>query len=578
VAAVAAFAVSQRNEANRLAQELADTAEPRRLAAASVLARDDPELAMLLAMQSLDASADAGIPAVVEAEEALHWAIQGARLAYPVTDAPAEVRIGPDGPTGIYSLPLAQLVDLARDHLTRGFTAEECTRYDIEPCPDRTSESAWPAIPDDPVRPVPPSPGDPPLAGTTITLVGCCDPNTGFGAELARFEEQTGIEVAYTFNGSAAEAQIAGAVAAGDPPDVAIFPQPGAVVDLAGKGELVDLGTFLDPAKARRAVGDYLVDVASQGPGWFAVPVELNLKGLVWYPAPEFEQAGYAIPETWDELIALSRQMVADGRTPWCLGLESEAASGWPGTDWIEALVLRLGGVDLYERWAEGDIPFDHPVIRQAMALFGQIAFGDGFVRGGADSISRTHFSHAGDPMFADPPGCWLHHQASFMQEFFPPGTAAGADVNFFVMPPMEPGGDTPVFGGAGMAGALRDRPEVREFLRWVTSSAWGTLWAANPTNVSLPYNAGFDVNQCRASGLPEAVNAVRVRLCQAAQDAVTDGQWRFDASDRMPPNVGAVTESGTPGAFLEGTIDYVDFGPDNLDRILADIEATRHG
>jgi DNA-binding SARP family transcriptional activator len=147
VAAVAAFAVTQRNEANRLAQELTDTAEPRRLAAASTLARDDPELAMLLALQSLDASAAADIPALVEAEEALHWAIQGARIPYPTTDVPVEVRIGPDGPTGIFRLPLAQLVDLASSHLARSFTPDECTRYAIEPCPDRTGDSAWPAVP-----------------------------------------------------------------------------------------------------------------------------------------------------------------------------------------------------------------------------------------------------------------------------------------------------------------------------------------------------------------------------------------------------------------------------------------------
>jgi DNA-binding SARP family transcriptional activator/ABC-type glycerol-3-phosphate transport system substrate-binding protein len=573
VAAVAAFAVTQRYEANRLAQELTDTAEPRRLAAASTLARDDPELAMLLALESLDASAEAGIPAVVEAEEALHWAIQAARVPYPEADAPAEVRIGPAGPTGIFRLPLAQLVDLARSHLSRTFTPDECARYGIEPCVVGTGASDWPALPDEPVRPVLPSQGNRPLAGTTITLIGCCDVNTGLGEELSRFEEQTGIEVAYSFNRDVFESQF---VAAGDPPDLAFFPQPGAVVDLARKGELVDLSTFLDPAEARRQVGDYLVDVASQGAGWFAVPVELNLKGLIWYPVPEFEQAGYTIPQTWDELIALSRQMVADGRTPWCMGLESGNSSGWPGTDWIEALVLRLGGVDFYDHWADGDIPFDHPVILQAMALFGQVAFGDGFVRGGADSISRTNFGHAGDPMFADPPGCWLHHQATFMQEFFPPGAAVGADANFFVMPPIDRGGETPVFGGAEMAGALQDRPEVREFLRWVTSSAWGTLWAANPTNVSLPYNASFDLDRCRATELREAVNAVRVRLCQEARDAVVAGLWRFDASDLMPPGVGAIAESGTPGAFLQGMTDYVDQGPDALDQILAEIDAAR--
>jgi DNA-binding SARP family transcriptional activator/ABC-type glycerol-3-phosphate transport system substrate-binding protein len=583
VATVAAFAVTQRNEANRLARELADTAEPRRLADASVLARDDPELAMLLALESLDASAHADIPALRQAEEALHWAIQATRIRYPTTDAPVEVRTGPDGPAGIFRLRLAQLVGLARGHLTdsftadewRAFTADACTRYYIEPCAPRTADSSWPAIPREPDRPELRSEDERPLAGTSITLAGCCHPESGIGAELQRFEERTGIDVVYEFN-PATEAEVEAAAERGDPPDLAILPQPGTVVDLAREGHLMDLSAYLDPAQARRQVGDYLVDVASSSSGWFGVPVELNLKGLVWYPVPEFDQAGYVTPKTWDELVALTQQMVADGRTPWCIGLESGQFSGWPATDWIEALVLRLGGVDLYDRWAEGDIPFNDPVIRKAVTMFGQVAFGDGFVRGGADSMSRLTYSDAGDPMFANPPGCWLHHQSSFMQENLPPGAAAGADTSYFVMPPIERGGDELVFGGAGMMGAFRDRPEVREFLRWVMSPQWGALWAANPSGTFLPYNAGFDVGRCRASELPEAVNAVRVRLCQEARDAIAAGQWRFDASDLMPPDIGALTETGTPGAFLQGMIDHADHGPDNLDQVLADIEAAR--
>ncbi|HYZ97914.1 MAG TPA: extracellular solute-binding protein [Acidimicrobiales bacterium] len=575
VVAVAAFAITQRNEANRLARELADTAEPRRLAAASILAGDDPQLAMLLALESLDASAHAGIPAVVEAEEALHWAIQGAGIPYPATDAPVEVRTGPNGPTGIFRLPLAQLVDLGRSDLTRSFTADECTRYAIASC---ATGSGWPAVPAEPVRPPLPPQSDQPLAGTTITLIGSNSLEEGLGAEFARFEERTGIEVAYELN-PVSEDQLEAAVQRGDAPDLAMVAHPGEVVQLAqqrGAGGFIDLSTYLDPAEARRQVGDYLVDSVSVGSSYFAVPLLLNVKGLVWYPVAEFEQAGYAVPETWDELVALSRQMVADGRTPWCMGLENGEFSGWPATDWIEALVLRLGGVDVYDRWVDGEVSFDDPAIRQAAAMFGQVAFGDGFVRSGADSLSRINGLEAGDPMFLDPPDCWLHHQSTIVPQFLPPGAAPGTDVDYFVMPPVDLAGDTPVFGGAGFASAFRDRPEVREFLRWVLSPEWGTAWAANPSGTFLPANLGFDAEQCRAAHVDERTNEVRVRLCREARDALAAGLWRFDASDLMPPEVGAVTQDGTPGAFLRGMVAYVDHGPDNLDRILAEIETAR--
>jgi alpha-glucoside transport system substrate-binding protein len=206
--------------------------------------------------------------------------------------------------------------------------------------------------------------------------------------------------------------------------------------------------------------------------------------------------------------------------------------------------------------------------------MFGQIAFGEGFVRGGADSISRLHIFEVAEPMVSVPPGCWLHHQAASVEQYLPESAAAGVDVDYFVMPPIAPGADTPVFGGGTFAAASRDRPEIREFLRELMSPEWGTLAAANAGSTFLPFNSDFDVSRCRAAELSEAVNAVRVRLCQETRDAVAAGQWRLDASDQMPPEVGALTEDGGRGAFFQGMIDYVDHGPDNLDQILANIEA----
>jgi hypothetical protein len=256
--------------------------------------------------KSLDASADAGIRAVLEAEEALHWAIQGARIAYTATaaSAPVEVRSGADGPTGIFRLPLPQLVDLARSHLTRSFTADEwrsftaeaCARYAIEPCAARTRGSAWPAIPEDPVRPALPAQDDRPLAGTRITVVGIEPPDEGLGAEFDRFKEHTGIDVAYTANPDTSETQIAAAVARGDPPDLGVWAQPGAVRDYARDGELIDLSSYLDPAEVRRQVGDYLVDAASVRSGYFGVPAALSAKGLSGTRCPSSRTPGTRSP------------------------------------------------------------------------------------------------------------------------------------------------------------------------------------------------------------------------------------------------------------------------------------------
>ena len=193
------------------------------------------------------------------------------------------------------------------------------------------------------------------------------------------------------------------------------------------------------------------------------MPLQTSLKGLVWYPAAEFEAAGYTVPTTWAELTTLSEQMVADGRTPWCVALESAEFSGWPGTDWVEALVLRMAGVEAYDRWAAHEVPFDAPFVQEATARFGEVVFGPGFVRGGPELVTRLSYADAAFPMFSEPPGCWLYHQASFLQHELPPGAELGTDVDFFPLPPMEQGGDTPFLGGGYVMGAVSDRPEIRE-------------------------------------------------------------------------------------------------------------------
>jgi alpha-glucoside transport system substrate-binding protein len=579
VVALAVFGFTQRSEANRLAREQNASGEARRLAAASTaVALKDAQLAMLLGLQSLETSAHGGAPTLPETEEALHWAIQSARVPYPVRDGPVQVRAGPDGLTGIYQIPLADLVGVARRHTTRTLTASECSTYAIRPCPLSGAGLASPA--EFGRRTIPRAPaaqvaliGQLPLAGTHVTIVGAdFDLNSGLSAELNQFYLRTGIQVSSISSAAAATRLAGGLKSSGF--DIALLPQPDAVRAKASAGEVIDLSTYLDVGKARRQLGDYLVDANSQGSGYYGVPLNLDLKGLVWYPVPEFEQAGYRVPRTWDELIQLSQQMVADGRTPWCIGFEDGLASGWPGTDWIEGLALRLGGVDGYDRWIAHRIPFTDPLIRQAMQDFGDVAFGDGFVRGGSSAISSTNRKTIVEQLVANPPGCWMHYQGSFLATELPGGAAVGRDVGFFVLPPTMEGGPAPTLGGGNIAVALTDRPEVREFMRWLLDPEWGATWATNKDSVFLSANVDFDSARCRAPNLDDTTHATRVELCQQIHDAVAAGHWRFDASDQMPTAIGAVDDNGTPGAFWQGMLAYVNEGPRSVDRILATIDA----
>ena len=157
--------------------------------------------------------------------------------------------------------------------------------------------------------------------------------------------------------------------------------------------------------------------------GVLAIPLDVDLKGLVFYPKAEFREAGYEIPNTWDELVALSHQIVADGRTPWCFAFDSGPGSGWPGTDFIESLVMRVGGVDTYDAWTAGEVGFTSPAVMEAGRLADDLIFEPGFVRDGPATISQTWYESPLSSMLAineetgekTEPECWLYHQADFM-------------------------------------------------------------------------------------------------------------------------------------------------------------------
>ena len=293
----------------------------------------------------------------------------------------------------------------------------------------------------------------------------------------------------------------------------------------------------------------------------YGLPTNINLKSMVWYPKDDFDAAGYEVPETWDDLIALSDQIVADGGTPWCVGFESEGSTGWPATDWMEDIMLRTAGVDTYDQWVAHEIPFNDEAVVNAGEIFGDIMFTDGYVLGGADQTPSIPFGDAPGPMFQDPPGCWLHRQASFItaQAGFPPEAKAGVDYDWFPLPPIDQEG-TLYAGELTVVGSNANRPEVADFLeRFISEevqSAMGGVQASS--RISPNVNVGSDCY----------VNDILADASVVLTEALANDTGRFDASDLMPAEVGS-------GTFWTGMMDYVSNGPDSLQSVLDDIEAS---
>jgi alpha-glucoside transport system substrate-binding protein len=342
--------------------------------------------------------------------------------------------------------------------------------------------------------------------------------------------------------------------------DTAAVPQPGVVQGLAASGDLVsleDLGMDIDALT--ELVGEDFMELGVFEGEHYGVPTNINLKSMVWYPKAAFDDAGYEVPETWDDLLALSDQIVEDGASPWCIGLESGGDSGWPATDWMEDIMLRTAGTDVYDQWYKHEIPFNDPAVKTAAERFGDILFTDGYVLGGPASTAQTAFAAAPLPMFDDPPGCYLHRQATFINAEFPEGTEAGVDYDWFPLPPIDQDG-TLYAGELTVVGTAGARPEVVDFLnRFIAEDVQCEMGGVvESSRVSPNVNVGPD---CYANDILADASVVLT-------DAIEQGTGRFDASDLMPAQVGG-------GSFWTGMLEYVQSGPDSIDGILDDIESS---
>jgi alpha-glucoside transport system substrate-binding protein len=522
----------------------------------------DPELGLLLGLHAARVSAELRRSLAAETLESLHWGLQELRVPYPVGDGDHVVLVGAGGPRGAYRMSDAELVALAQRSVDRELTELECgTFLGDAGCPTLPTELAALILPsrDSPAAAVS-------LAGTRVSIAGS---RPGLEAlawqeELASFTESTGIEVTYTeastFETDMAEGRLQ------DSHDLIVVPQPGWIATEAAAGRLVDIGVYLPHD---RIVADYghqlasLVTVATDG-SWpaevghlSAIPVSANMKSLIWYDPEEFEAAGYQVPKSWEELLTLSDQIVADGDTPWCFAEASGLASGWPATDWVEELLLTEAGPEAYDAWVAGELAFSSPPIRQAFERLGQLAFTDGYVHGGIQKALNTPVWEGPSPLSAEPPGCWLHHQASFAADWLDEDVMLGEDIATFPTPPINPDHPQITRLGGDFALVYTDRPEVRAVVEYLASPDFGRQLAES--RWFLASNRRFEMSVYPETWRQEL--GAELARAQAA-DSV-----RFDGSDLLPPWLGT-------SPLWNAMTDYLRAGPDSLDEILARLDA----
>ena len=387
--------------------------------------------------------------------------------------------------------------------------------------------------------------GAPDLSGQSVTISGpWLAPEDGFFDNMiAYFEEATGADVTYVGSDSF-EQQIVIDAEAGAAPNIAVFPQPGLAADLAARGLLTPL-----PA----GMGDWVANNYGAGSSWvdlgtyadasgadqlFGFFYNVNVKSLVWYNPENFEDAGYDIPTTMEELRALTDQIVAEGETPWCIGLGSGAATGWPATDWVEDIMLRTQPADVYDAWTSNEMAFNDPRVVAAIEEFGWFARDDAKVSGGAGAVASTDFRDSPKGLFSSPPQCYMHRQASFVPAFFPEDVEFGVDADFFYFPSYESKDlGNPVLGGGTLMAITNASDATSEFMNFLQLPIAHEIMMAQ-TGFLTPH---------KGVNLDAYLNDTLRKQGQILIDATT---FRFDGSDLMPGGVGA-------GTFWTGMVDY---------------------
>ncbi|GAA2658910.1 MULTISPECIES: extracellular solute-binding protein [Actinosynnema] len=346
------------------------------------------------------------------------------------------------------------------------------------------------------------------------------------GAEEARFKavlDRAGVP--YDYTGSRALGQVLRSrVQQGDPPDIAVLPSLGELAEYARDGYLREL-----PPLPGTDYAPLWQDLARAGADrTHAVIVKADLKSLIWYD-----------PDSDVRPPANAEQLLAGG-APWCLGLGSSPDAGWPGTDWIEDLLLHQAGPDAYRRWSSGKLDWTSPEVRRAWETWGALVSGVPVER-----ALLTDFDDAGAEMFTRPQGCGLDHLGSFARAVY---RELGRDGAYADFPDLGWDGWEV---SADLAGLFTDSPAASRLLAHLAGADGQRVWPGSGGAYSAhkgvpPSGYGDEVDRRIAEVLTRGAS-----LC-------------FDASDLMPPRLRS--------AFYRGVINYLE-APETLDGVLAELD-----
>jgi alpha-glucoside transport system substrate-binding protein len=401
------------------------------------------------------------------------------------------------------------------------------------------------------------TPSTTPITTTTVDVLNVWsgEEQASFNAVVTPFEIQNDIVVNIETTRDV-DAVLTTRIQGGNPPDIAILPNPAKMQQLASQNHLVPLDSFLDMTSIRSNYAGAWIDLGSSNGKFYALFYKAGNKGTIWYSPKQFQAIGAQTPATWQDLITLSNTIATSGKYPWSMGVSSGSASGWPAADWLAQIYLNQSGPAMYDQWYQHKIPWTDPSIKSAFQMFGQIVAGKHYINGAPNSILATGFQPASFLPFDTPPQAYMYYLGDFTEGFITtqfPNAVAGTDFNFFPFPSINSTYQGAVTGGADVVVALRNTTAVQKLIKYLATPDAQTIWVKRggftATNKGVP-----------TSAYPNAVAAASAtQLGQASS-------FRFGADDLMPPAMET--------AFWGGMLTYIG-DTSKLDSVLSSLEST---
>ncbi|MFJ7900717.1 ABC transporter substrate-binding protein [Streptomyces sp. NPDC096198] len=348
-----------------------------------------------------------------------------------------------------------------------------------------------------------------------------------FKKVLAEFEKRTGAKVTFVPAQDPIVNFLGSKIAGGQPPDVALLPQPGAVRQAVQKKWAKPLGAQAR-AQIEKNYSRGWQDIGKVDGTQYAAYYKAANKSLIWYNAQVFANAGATEPATWADLLKTARSVYDSGVTPFSVG----GADGWTLTDWFENVYLSQAGPEKYDRLAQHRIKWTDPSVRQALATLAQLWGTKDYLAGGADGALQTEFPASVTQTFTGgaQPKAGMVFEGDFAQVNIGETKArVGTEAKVFPFPAV--GGRAPVVSGGDAAVVLKDSPAAQALVTFL----------ASPDAATVQARLGGYLSPNKGVPLSAYPNAVQQKVAKALIAAGDD--FRFDMSDQAPQAFG-----GTPG------------------------------